>query len=168
MASRWLESYVPKYFNEQELPKFKQIERKERFGPFLLLHLVIATLGTLLITGVMSFLLSLLAGQHFVSLVALGPLFLLPIVSGVALGYAFATILPRYGATWVWVVPAVFLAINIAAALSNPYERRDIWLNEFGPQAHCTACLDETFVTVPLVGCIGYAIGAGVRRTQAA
>jgi hypothetical protein len=141
---------------------FGQVTRSRGVGSFLL-HLLIATVGPLLFTGLVALLLEQIIRPGLVSLVALGPFFLLPIVSGAVLGYYFARIGDGRGATWVWVVPAFVLAVNIVGSLSSPYERKDIWVNEFGPQSRCTACLDETLITAPFFGCIGYAVGAGVR-----
>jgi hypothetical protein len=146
---------------------FEQIRVGEGFGSFLL-HLLIASIGTLLITGLLSFLLSLIASRSLVSMIVLGPWFAIPILSGVVLGYLLANILPSSGARWVWVVPAILLVVNIGSALTSSYEREDIWINEFGPQSRCTACMDESLLTAPLAGCIGYAIGAVCRKRQGA
>jgi hypothetical protein len=141
---------------------FEQLQGNKGVVMFIV-HLLAATIGTLLITAQLSFLLEQVISRDVVSLVAAGPSFLLPLMSGIALGYCFASIFPSRGATWVWAVPAFFLILNIAGSLSSQYERKDIWINEFGPQARCTACLDETFLTIPFFGCIGYGIGARVR-----
>jgi hypothetical protein len=145
---------------------FQEIELHEGFLPFVL-HLLIGTLGTLLATGVLSAILSLFLGSYVISLMAFGPLFLLPLTSGIALGYVFAKILPSRWAMWVWLVPAVLLVINIIGMLTSSYERGSVWTNEFGPHAQCTACLDEEFLTVPFVGCIAYALGTGLRKRKA-
>jgi len=142
---------------------FQQIEVQSRLGSFAL-HLLIATLGTLLVTTILSVIVSWIAGPHFASFIALGPVFLLPILSGVALGYPVAKILPARPAVWVWVVPAVLLGVNIAGMLTSSYERPRIWVEEFGPYTQCEACLDQPFLTAPFVGCIGYAIGAGLLK----
>jgi hypothetical protein len=146
---------------------FEQTRENDTFGPFLL-HLLIAVLGTLLITGLLSFLLSYIVSRNVVSMIALGPSFAIPILSGVVVGYYLANVLPRGGARWVWVAPAVLLVVNIGGALTSSYERNKIWVNEFGPQSRCTACLDETLLTAPLAGCIGYSLGAACRKRQAA
>jgi hypothetical protein len=145
----------------------EQTRENGGFGSFLL-HLLIAIIGSFLLTWLLVFLLSFIASRNVVSMIALGPSFAIPILSGVLLGYFSASSLPHGGARWVWVVPAVLLIVNIGGALTSSYERGQIWVNEFGPQSRCTACLDETFLTAPLAGCIGYALGTAWRKRQGA
>jgi hypothetical protein len=144
---------------------FGHVGRSSGIGVFLV-HLLTATVGTLLITGLLALLLEQIIRRDVVSAMALGPFFLLPIVSGIVLGYYFTPMFPSRGANWVWVVPALVLVVNITGALSSPYERKNVWVNEFGPQSRCTACLDEPLITAPFFGCIGYAVGASIRTKR--
>jgi hypothetical protein len=144
---------------------FEQLRECRGTGSFLF-HLLIATIGTVLLSGFVAFLLEHFLNRDVVSLIALGPFFLLPIISGLVLGYFLAPVFPSRGIRWIWAVPAFFLILNIMRSFSNSYERKNVWVNEFGPQSRCTACLDETFLTAPLIGCIGYAAGARIRNRR--
>ena len=145
---------------------FEQLRDARGVGTFIG-HLVRATVGTVLVSGLLAFLFQSILSQRLVSLIALGQTFLLPLLSGMFLGWLSAKFSSRRTA-WIWVVPAFFLLVNIVGALTSPYERKDVWINEFGPPSRCTACLDETLLTAPLVGCIGYAVGAQLRKRQMA
>ncbi len=63
----------------------QQIRESGKFSSFLL-HFLIASIGTLLITVILSFLLSFVAPRNVVSMLALGPSFSIPILAGVLLG----------------------------------------------------------------------------------
>ena len=142
---------------------FQQIELREGFLSFVL-HLLIGTVGTLLATGVLSAILSVVLGSRVASILSFGPFFLLPLASGITVGYVFARVLPSRWAMWVWTVPAFLMIINMIGMLTSSYERGSIWTNEFGPHSQCTACLDEELLTAPFVGCLAYALGAGLRK----
>ena len=145
---------------------FEQVSEPKAVGAFIV-HLLVATIGTLLFSGLLAFSLQAILGQRLVSLLALGPTFLLPIISGLFLGW-FAARFSSRGATWIWVVPAVLLLVNIVGAFTSAYERKDVLVNEFGPHSRCTACLDETLLSAPLVGCIGYSVGSQLRKRRMA
>jgi hypothetical protein len=134
-----------------------------------LIHSTLATMGAMLLVLAASVLLSVIGlGGHILDLLTLGPSFLLPIVSGLALGYAFGRRYYSRAAGWVWLIPAIVLALVLIVSLANVYTHADTWRNMFGPESNCTSmCLGQILYSAPFLSSLAYTIGLKLRRRRA-
>jgi hypothetical protein len=133
-----------------------------------LFHAAFGTIGAMLIAGIASVLLSTIVMHNsVVGFLTLGPSFLLPLLSGVTLGYMLGRTYYTRAATWSWVLPTGVLALVLTSSLVYAPSQSETWSNLFGPESRCTSiCLGQLFFSGPFFSSLTYTIGLKLRQRR--
>ncbi len=143
-----------------------------------LLHVVVATIGTMMLSAIVVKLLFVLwnlidpsVTRWRVYSLLFKPYFPVQILCGIAAGYLNGRRFQDRGATWVWVIPAVRLAFAIATwrstSILEDHTRAVIghfFLEDCQPPLWTRSCIDQSLITAPLYSSIAYSIGTLVAR----
>lgn len=124
------------------------------------IHQVLATIGTLAITGQLGYM--FFPPEKARSLLLLTRFFPFQLAVGIVLGFFATHFLRRTFAVWVWVPPLLVLAVSIILA-TGPVGSR---LGEFFSDvcAPGPGCIVRVSVTLPFYASLAYALGALVSR----
>lgn len=80
--------------------------------------------------------------------------------SGLLLGFVVAWFFRQKMMMWIWVFPLFFFGF---VALISPYHGTEIFSHFIGNGCNVTShCFDQFVVTLPLVSCGGYSLGAAL------
>jgi hypothetical protein len=130
-----------------------------------LLNLLAATLGVVVVTGFFLNIilkpLELFIGHATLFSIARAPYYALPLLIALAAGYASKHRWKSNHGYWVWILPALYLALNLILWKSSNVLASNTWgtaLNHFfaGNPPH----YPEQDVTIPFYTSVAYALGA--------
>lgn len=136
-----------------------------------LIHLIIATFGAMvlgLVPAVPFGMIYLLFSDRprifntLAGVLADSPLFVLPVLAGLFLGYFMYRRIGDRGALFVWVLPLLGLIYSISEwrNYSSWTWRQDVWNNFFSGDCGESECLYAFTATAPFYTSVAYALGA--------
>lgn len=135
-------------------------------------HLALATYGILALSFLPEILLHFVIGpqDRFLDYFVVGPTLALPIILGLLAGHRFGKRLPALASRLLWVPPFLLLAHELYWGYKLPYPGENVpmhlWNNYVGTRCGDTECLNEAFLTAPLVSALAYTLGAELGRLK--
>jgi hypothetical protein len=89
------------------------------------------------------------------------PYFVVPVVSGFALGIASRRLFRSRSAAWVWIAPTVILIWSVATWKTGGFRPywQDVWNNYFSSRCGSSECAYEWLITAPFYTSVAYSFG---------
>ncbi len=134
-----------------------------RIGIYLF-HLLIATFGVFITGALLSMILEKVLSVRAANAVFAGPVYFGEIGLALIAGFLINGELRSKFAMWVWVLPAIWLVVNIPDAFRSLYGPRG-WGLIFGTKCGGD-CLDQLITVCPFYSSIAYSLGAWAGRVR--
>jgi hypothetical protein len=136
-----------------------------------LVHAAVASYGIMILGEVIEYLIGLPLGSQNRRLdyIFIGPSFLFPILAGVILGFILGTGLPKLSSRLLFIFPLAMMAWELWAFVHSHFEVTwQNFVNNFlGTNCTSSECLEEAWITSPLISSLAYSLGAELGRLRA-
>jgi hypothetical protein len=130
-------------------------------------HAALASYGIMILGEVVQHLLELPLGSQtrWVDYYFIGPTFLFPIVIGLILGVLWGASLPSTTSRLLAVVPLALLIWELWGWAHEPgITLQHIVSNFVGRDCSSSECLEEAWITSPVISALAYSVGAEIGR----
>jgi hypothetical protein len=134
-------------------------------------HAAVASYGIMILGEVAEYLIGLHLGSQNRRLdyFFIGPSFLFPTLAGVILGFILGTGLPKSSSRILFILPLAMMAWELWAFVHSNFDVTwQNFVNNFlGTQCGSSECLEEAWITSPLISSLAYSLGAEFGRLRA-
>jgi hypothetical protein len=134
-------------------------------------HAAVASYGIMILGEVIEYLIGLPLGSQNRRLdyFFIGPTFLFPILAGLILGFIFGARLPRSSSRLLFIFPLAIMAWEVWVFIhyNDEVTWRNFVNNFLGTNCTSSECLEEGWITSPLVSSLAYSLGAEFGRLKA-
>jgi hypothetical protein len=131
-------------------------------------HAAIASYGVMILGDIVELLLPVRQGRRL-DYFFIGPTFLFPILAGLILGFIFGARLPRSSSRLLFIFPLAIMAWEVWVFIhyNDEVTWRNFVNNFLGTNCTSSECLEEGWITSPLVSSLTYSLGAEFGRLKA-
>lgn len=131
-------------------------------------HAAIASYGVMILGDIVEVLLPIRQGRRL-DYFFIGPTFLFPILAGLILGFIFGARLPRSSSRLLFIFPLAIMAweVWVFVHFNDEVTWRNFVNNFVGTNCTSSECLEEGWITSPLVSSLAYSLAAELGRLKA-
>jgi hypothetical protein len=131
-------------------------------------HAFIASYGVMILGDIVEVLLPVRQGRRL-DYFFIGPTFLFPILAGLILGFIFGARLRRSSSRLLFIFPLAIMAWEVWVFIhfNDEVTWRNFVNNFLGTNCTSSECLEEGWITSPLVSSLTYSLGAEFGRLKA-
>lgn len=132
-----------------------------------IVHSIVASYGLMILGEIIEYLVGLHFGSQnrWLDYYFIGPTFLFPIIAGLVAGFVLGASLPRASSRLLLLLPLAMMVWELWGWIHDPGITVHRLMDNFvGTNCESSECLEEGWLTSPLISAIAYSLGAEVGR----